>query len=369
MFSHQRIKQLATYVMTYPLGGHTLGGAYYDALRKAVAENNLAKVESLILADGYCVDTSWCEYPPSDFVPRYYQQTFVTPLIYAAKNGFFEIASFLLAKGANPNVRADVVGAPAYYQWTPLHYALFYGNYDIAAYLIQECGVTIDDMALNIVKSYGLVNAISFLSEYTSLSDEYIAEVHKMSKFIKAVLWYKSFKGEDNCLHYLSDSYIASIHTIANCPVISVNGCKLPKADIILERAIARGHRDFVVEYLKQPYFTADQINSPLYDINSYEIKDEIKTRLGDLYQKLESDAHTIDEGVCYYDEIPNARKVPIIFIAILSNQWEITEMLIKHQADVNYTVNGVSAWDLMQIVFSDEIYSQAEVSLPRPRF
>ncbi|WP_353274115.1 ankyrin repeat domain-containing protein [Wolbachia endosymbiont (group A) of Ennomos erosarius] len=89
----------------------------------------------------------------------------VTPLYCAARDGYLDIAKFLLDEGADANARAGInVSA---HSWTPLHTAAAHGNLDVVKLILDKR----DD-----VDARGALSVANTLSEKNSLEIENLLE-------------------------------------------------------------------------------------------------------------------------------------------------------------------------------------------------
>lgn len=87
-------------------------------LYKAIRENNIAQVKSILSGDSRLInkigEEGW------------------RPLHWAAANGKIESVKYLLEKGAKINSRHGVFDS------TPLHYAVYYGKFEIVKFLVEK---------------------------------------------------------------------------------------------------------------------------------------------------------------------------------------------------------------------------------------
>lgn len=316
-----------------------MGAWYTGDLHKAVEERDLNKIRSLIEDDAIYIDM--VENSNMGFPPHVHLN--ITALHLASKNGYYDGVQLLLEKGADPNLKATTNDDMCWhYFWNSLHYALRYENFAIVELFIESYNMIIDDKALEIIEEYGLINALDFVKKYRELSEDYIGKVNKKCYEIEAMNWY-----EENKSPYLNHPKINE--TIYN----------------IFYRSIYQGYVPLVEGMLQQHYRCfGDKINAPIHNLYESEIHDRIKSQFPEICEKLISNFHIIDGGVSYFHEIENTRKAPILFKAILTDNPEMVTLLLKYGADVNATVNEISALDLIKVVFGEEIFSSLDMSL-----
>jgi ankyrin repeat protein len=331
MFSYQRVRQLANAALSY-----TLGSNYTYDLHEAVENNEAGKVISLLDDDGIYVDLT--AYSNMGF-PSYVNLK-VTPLHIASKNGFFEIASSLLKRKADPHITSnslETMMSP--YFWNALHYALRYEHFDIAELLVADYKVAIDIKALEIIKDNGVVTAIDFLIKHVpeQINDEFIVVVRKKDHEIKALKWYSE----------QTNSTIGYNDTPHN----------------FLEQAIINGNKILVEGLLEFHYYFENELDVPRYDLAVTRFNNQINQN-SPMLEKLKDNSYEINGGLSNYEIGDNINKLSALFLAIstVNPSKEIIKLLITHGVNVSATINGISALQLMRKVFGAEIDNELEL-------
>lgn len=321
------MKKIANYSLSY-----VFGSEYTNDLHKAVEERDLDRMRSLIEDDGIYVDM--IDYSSMGFSSFSSGSTLrVTALHLASKNGFYDGVTLLLEKGANPRLVTTPTNSADYYLqylWLPLHYALRYEHFPIVNLFIQSHNMVIDDKALEIIKKYGLIRALPYVSS-NDLSANFINEVNIKHSEIEALNWYDNQIAEKR---HCSSSALGVLYGL-----VCKNNNRL--AEGILQ------HGD---------YYFKNKINESKYDLEKSQIPDRIKNQFPEICNKLISNAREIDGGVSYFYIVENTRKAPVLFLAILTGNREMVMLLLKHGADLNATVNGISASNLFEMIFEQKL-------------